>query len=65
MHDAATAGPPLNEAQMRSAISQAIAELRALHQQMARDQAEIEALKLRTRQLKAETRAILETLRTA
>jgi hypothetical protein len=65
MHDAATAGPPLDEAQMRSAISQAIAELRALHQQMTRDQAEIEALKLRSRELKAETRAMLETPSTA
>jgi hypothetical protein len=51
------------QADYEAAIEQCLQEIRELNEQMRSDQAAIDRLKAETQQLKAETRAILESLK--
>ena len=54
---------PQSAAEYETAIEQLLAEMKHFNQQMQSDRAEIEQLKLQTRTLKAETRAVLASMR--
>jgi uncharacterized small protein (DUF1192 family) len=53
---------PRTATDYEAAIEQMLAEMKRLNEQMATDRAEIERLRVETQRLKAETRAVLETL---
>jgi hypothetical protein len=57
-----TASPPPTEAEYESILNQIVVEINLLNQQMQRDRAEIERLKVDSARLEAETRSILARL---
>lgn len=53
---------PESAAEYEAAVDQLLAEMGRLNHQMRADRAEIERLRAETRELKRETRAVLESL---
>ncbi len=63
MNDILTQSAPQTEAEYEAALTQLLSAMQGLREQMDQDQIEIERLKADNRTLKAETRALLTTLK--
>ena len=63
MSDVSTQPVPQTDAEYEAAFAQLLSEMQHLREQMDRDQTDIEWLKAETQNLKAETRALLTTMK--